>query len=96
MIGIDTYGDGRYIVGLGANVESNQLDLKFLLSGNEDTSYNVSYESKAYKHQDAYHVELKIPFSVLQLRNKPTVKWNILLYRSTYTVKVKILISQST
>jgi len=81
---------------LGANGEGNQLDLKFLPSGNDDTSYNVSYESKVSKHQDAYHVELKIPFSVLQFRNKPTVKWNILLYRSTYTVKVKILISQST
>ena len=29
MIGIDTYGDGRYIVSLGANTEGNQLDLKF-------------------------------------------------------------------
>ena len=85
MIGIDTYGDGRYMVSLGANAEGNQLDLKFLPSGNDDTSYNVSYESKASKHQDAYHVELKIPFSVLQFKNKPTVKWNILLYRSTYT-----------
>lgn len=85
MIGIDTYGDGRYMVSLGANAEGNQLDLKFLPSGNDDTSYNVSYESKASKHQDAYHVELKIPFSVLQFKNKPTMKWNILLYRSTYT-----------
>ena len=83
MIGIDIYADGRYMVSLGANAEGNQLDLKFLPSGNEDTSYNVSYESKASKHQDAYHVELKIPFSVLQFKNKPTVKWNILLSRST-------------
>ena len=27
MIGIDTYGDGRYMVSLGANAEGNQLDL---------------------------------------------------------------------
>tara|TARA_B110001452_G_C15174525_1_gene408151 strand:- start:194 stop:607 length:414 start_codon:yes stop_codon:yes gene_type:complete len=53
MIGIDTYGDGRYMVSLGANAEGNQLDLKFLPSGNDDTSYNVSYESKASKHPDA-------------------------------------------
>lgn len=85
MIGIDTYGDGRYMVSLGANAEGNQLDLKFLPNGNDDTSYNVSFESKASKHENAYHVELKIPFSVLQFKNKPAMEWNILLYRSTYT-----------
>tara|TARA_B110000046_G_C12842600_1_gene334279 strand:- start:270 stop:767 length:498 start_codon:yes stop_codon:yes gene_type:complete len=74
MIGIDTYGDRRYMVSLGANAEGNQLDLKFLPCRNDDTSYNVSYESKASKHKDAYNVELKIPFNVLQFKNKPTVK----------------------
>ena len=85
MIGIDTYGDGRYMVSLGANAEGNQLDLKFLPNGNDDVSYNVSFESKASKHEDAYHVELKIPFSVIQFKNEPDMEWNLLHYRSTYT-----------
>ncbi len=85
MVGLDTYADGRYMVSLGANAEGNQLDLKFLPNGDDDTSYNVNFESKASKHEDAYHVELKIPFSVLQFKNEKSMKWNILLYRSTYT-----------
>ena len=66
MIGIDTYGDGRYMISLGSNPEGNQLDLKFSSSGDSDSSYNLSFESKASKHKNSYHVELKIPFAVLQ------------------------------
>ena len=45
QIGIDTYGDGRYMILLGANPEGNQIDLK-LLPDNED-DYDVNFESKA-------------------------------------------------
>jgi hypothetical protein len=85
MVGIDTYGDGRYMISLGANPEGNQLDLKLLSTGQDDESYDVNFESKASKHSDSYHVELKIPFSVLQFKNTPEMEWKILLYRSTYT-----------
>ncbi len=85
LIGIDTYGDGRYMVSLGANPEGNQLDLKLLSTGQDDVSYDVNFESKASKHKDSYHVELKIPFSVLQFKQAPKMEWKILLYRSTYT-----------
>lgn len=71
LIGIDTYGDGRFMVSAGANPEGNQLDLKLLSTGNDDVSYNINFESKASKHEDSYHVELKIPFSVLQFKNAP-------------------------
>ena len=30
MIGLDTYGDGSYMIALGANPEGNQIDLKIL------------------------------------------------------------------
>ena len=85
LIGIDTYGDGRFMVSAGANPEGNQLDLKLLSTGNDDVSYNINFESKASKHEDSYHVELKIPFSVLQFKNAPEMTWKILLFRSTYT-----------
>lgn len=85
LIGIDTYGDGRYMVSLGANPEGNQLDLKLLSTGQDDIYYDVNFESKASKHSDSYHVELKIPFSVLQFKNAPEMEWKVLLYRSTYT-----------
>lgn len=85
FIGIDTYGDGRYMISLGANPEGNQLDLKLLSTGEDDVSYDVNFESKASKHEDSYHVELKIPFSVLQFKQAPKMDWKILLYRSTFT-----------
>lgn len=85
LIGIETYGDGRFMVSAGANPEGNQLDLKLLSTGNDDVSYNINFESKASKHEDSYHVELKIPFSVLQFKNAPEMTWKILLFRSTYT-----------
>ena len=85
LIGIDTYGDGRYMVSLGANPEGNQLDLKLLSTGQDDVSYDVNFDSKASKHEDSYHVELKIPFSVLQFKQAPELKWKIMLYRSTFT-----------
>ena len=46
MVGIDTYGDGRYMISLGANPEGNQLDLKLLSTGQDDESYDVNFESK--------------------------------------------------
>ena len=85
LIGIDTYGDGRYMVSLGANPEGNQLDLKLLSTGQDDVSYDVNFDSKASKHKESYHVELKIPFSVLQFKQAPELKWKIMLYRSTFT-----------
>ncbi|MGA0896941.1 MAG: DUF5916 domain-containing protein, partial [Flavobacteriaceae bacterium] len=85
FIGIDTYGDGSYMVALGANPEGNQLDIKLLSTGQDDVSYDVNFESKASKHEDSYHVELKIPFSVLQFKQAPKMDWNIMLYRSTFT-----------
>ncbi|MDA9038181.1 hypothetical protein N9H53_05570 [Flavobacteriaceae bacterium] len=85
LIGIDNYGDGRYMVSLGANPEGNQLDLKLLSTGQDDISYDVNFDSKASKHNDSYHVELKIPFGVLQFKQAPELKWKILLYRSTFT-----------
>jgi hypothetical protein len=85
MIGIDTYGDGRYMVNFGSNADGSPLDMKFTAEGNDDISYNVNFEAKATKHQDAYHVELKIPFNVLQYNKKEEHTWNVLLYRSTYS-----------
>jgi hypothetical protein len=56
MVGIDTYRDSRYMISLRANAEGNQLDAKFLPSGDDYVSYYVSFESKSSKHEDSYHV----------------------------------------
>ena len=83
------------MVSVGANPEGNQLDLKLLSNGNDDISYNINFESKASKHDDSYHVELKIPFSVLQFKNAPEMKWKVFtlpfyLYRIKSKWKYKL------
>lgn len=70
MFGLDTYGDGRYLVNFGSNAEGNQVDMKFSADGRDDESYDINFESKASKHEKAYHVELKIPFNVLQFKKQ--------------------------
>ena len=67
MFGLDTYGDGRYLVNFGSNAEGNQVDMKFSADGRDDESYDINFESKASKHEKAYHVELKIPTTSLVL-----------------------------
>lgn len=85
MIGIDTYKDARFAISMGSNPEGNQIDFKVSNQGDDDVSYDVTFFTKASKHEDAYHVEMLIPFSVLQFKEAPEMEWNVLFYRSTYT-----------
>ena len=48
---------------LGANPEGSQFDFKILPNGNQD-DYDLSYETKASKHDNAYHVELVKSFLI--------------------------------
>jgi len=50
------------MIALGTNPEGNQIDIKVLPNGDDD-NYDVNFESKASKHSNSYHVELKIPFA---------------------------------
>ena len=84
MIGLDTYGDGRYMIALGANPEGNQIDLKILANGDDD-NYDVNFYSKASKQENAYHVELKIPFANLQFKPEEEMRWKVVLARNTFT-----------
>ncbi|MGB2244924.1 MAG: hypothetical protein ACPH19_02200, partial [Flavobacteriaceae bacterium] len=88
LIGFDTYGDGRYMITLGANPEGNQIDIKIMPNGSEE-NYDISYESKASKHQDSYHVELKIPFSNLQFNTADDMRWKVVFARNTFTDSYK-------
>ena len=84
MIGLDNYGDGRYMIALGANPEGNQIDLKILSNGDDD-NYDVNFYSKASKQENAYHVELKIPFANLQFKPEEEMRWKVVLARNTFT-----------
>lgn len=85
FFGVDTYSDGRYMINFGSNPEGSQLDMKINANGNDDESYDVNYYTKTSKHSDAYHVEMMIPFKVLQFEAKPVMDWKVIFYRSTYS-----------
>jgi len=85
FFGVDTYSDGRYMINFGSNPEGSQLDMKINSNGNDDESYDVNYYTKTSKHSDAYHVEMMIPFKVLQFEAKPVMDWKVIFYRSTYS-----------
>ena len=70
---IDTFGDGRYMICLGSNANNIQFDLKFA-TDDIDTSYDVNYENKTQLTDKGYDVELKIPFSAYQFKNKPELE----------------------
>ena len=85
FFGVDTYSDGRYMINFGSNPEGSQLDMKINSNGNDDASYDVNYFTKTSKHSDAYHIEMMIPFNVLQFEAKPVMDWKVIFYRSTYS-----------
>ena len=85
FFGVDTYSDGRYMINFGSNPEGSQLDMKINSNGNDDESYDVNYFTKTSKHSDAYHIEMMIPFNVLQFEAKPVMYWKVVFYRSTYS-----------
>lgn len=88
-IGLDTYGDGRFMLVLGSNPEGSQFDLKILANGNDD-DYDVNYETKASKHENAYHVEFKIPVSGLQFKPEETMEWAVVFGRSGFASDTQI------
>lgn len=88
-IGIDTYGDGRNMIVLGSNPDGSQFDLKIIPNGNND-EYNLFYETKASKHDNAYHVEFKIPISGLQFTPAETLEWAVVFGRSGYANNTRI------
>ena len=80
---IDTFGDGRYMICLGSNANNIQFDLKFA-TDDIDTSYDVNYENKTQLTDKGYDVELKIPFSAYQFKNKPELEWKIAFFRTSF------------
>ena len=89
IFGIDTYGDGRYYVGFGANPLGSILDYKEGSRGEAERSYNVEFEAKSQLTEYGYDVELKIPFSSLNYPDKEINKWKVLFERKLYNKGVE-------
>ncbi|MBT5787787.1 MAG: hypothetical protein HOI14_01820, partial [Flavobacteriaceae bacterium] len=88
-VGFDPYGDGRYMIVLGANPEGSQFDFKILPNGNQD-DYDLNYQTRASKHDNAYHVEFKIPISGLQFKDGASLEWPVVFARGSFANNTRI------
>ncbi|MDG2372242.1 MAG: hypothetical protein P8L83_06480 [Flavobacteriaceae bacterium] len=83
MICVDTFGDGRYMICIGSNANGSQLDMKFIADDGEP-SFDLYFDNKAQIFDNGYNVEMKIPFSAFQFKNKSRLTWNTSFYRKTF------------
>ena len=78
---IDTYGDANSAVMIGSNPLGVQMDA--LNQGNDDdSSYDVIYESKGKITDEGYQVEMAIPFSSLSFPKKKIQDWKVTFFRN--------------
>ena len=89
IFGIDTYGDGRYYIGFGANPLGSILDYKEGSRGEPERSYNIEFEANSTLTDYGYDVELKIPFSSINYPEDENHKWKILFIRKLYNKGVE-------
>ena len=89
IFGLDTYGDGRYFIGFGANPYGSILDYKEGPIGEPERSYNVEFEAEAQFTDYGYDVELKIPFSSINYEDTDIKRWKVAFYRKLYNKGVE-------
>lgn len=89
IFGLDTYGDGRYFIGFGANPYGSILDYKEGPVGEPERSYNVEFEAEAQFTEYGYDVELKIPFSSINYEDTEIKKWKVAFYRKLYNAGIE-------
>ena len=78
---IDTYGDANSAIMIGSNPLGVQMDA--LNQGNDDdSSYDVIYESKGKITDEGYQVEMAIPFSSLSFPKKKIQDWKVTFFRN--------------
>ena len=84
IVGIDTYGDGRYYIGFGVNPLGSIHDFKRIGNGEPDSSYNVEFEGEGRLTDFGYEVEMKIPFSSLIFPEEEKQEWKLMFFRKLY------------
>ena len=62
---LDTYGDSKQAYEIYCNPYGIQGDLLEEVSGNEDSNFDLIYESEAKMYKDKWIAEFKIPFKIV-------------------------------
>ena len=84
MIALDTFGDDRYAVVLGANAKGSQVDMKQTSDGGEDENWDILFESQASIYDQGYRVEFAIPFQQLQFPQQDRQEWKVAFGRVNF------------
>ncbi|MCA9752751.1 MAG: carbohydrate binding family 9 domain-containing protein, partial [Gemmatimonadetes bacterium] len=78
---LDPYGDRTSGYELFVNPLGIQGDLRMLADGNEDSSFDMLWESRGQITDSGYQVEIAIPFSSLRLPERPVQEWRVNFWR---------------
>ena len=78
---IDTYSDLKQGFEMYVNPKGIQGDLLWT-SNNEDSNYDIIYDSEAKMYKDKWTAEMRIPFKSLRFPDRKEQKWRIHLLRN--------------
>ena len=85
VVGIDTFGDGRYYIGFGVNPLGSIYDFKTTATNDDpDRSYNIEFDAYANLTDYGYQAEIRIPISSLNFPEAFSQKWKVAFYRKLY------------
>ncbi len=80
LMDINTYDDGENQTRFIVTSTGTQADAK-MTGDEEDYSYNLVWESEVSQDENAWYVEIKIPYSALRFPEKEIQQWGIQFYR---------------
>lgn len=78
---LDTYGDGTWMYEIFSNPIGIQGDLRWA-NGDEDTGFDLIYQSAGIVTDSGYQVEMAIPFKNLRFPNKEIQTWRATFWRN--------------
>jgi len=79
---LDTYGNASWSYEFYVNPLGVQGDLRWTSNGNEDSRFDVVYESSGKITDNGWQAEIAIPFSTLRFPDKPEQSWRATFWRS--------------
>lgn len=79
---IDTYNNYQRGFEFAVNPYGIQGDLLMMGTGNEDSSYDLVWESSASVNNEGWTAEMAIPFRSISFSSKASQKWTICLSRN--------------
>ena len=79
---LDTYGNAAWAYEFYVNPLGVQGDLRWTANGNEDSRFDLVYESDGRITDDGWQTEMAIPFSSLRFPGKEEQTWRATFWRS--------------